>query len=1198
MIDIHTTVDINALLTYREVRLDTALEQWSDLQATDGLLSAMRTQVASLALGGVILRLVTEITTCCSAAGLVLLAEQLLDGRVTFEEALAISRDTRFSDGSRLFAMLYACGDQKLHENAVDIIVLRLVGDSATDPELSSRSYLRLGDLIGADSEDAGHAYAAALDKSLETTLPSLQANCLMKLAKYALHINRPDEAAENAAVARVLYERDGDPKNAAIATITEALGRLEKGDPTTAAGVLRPVVARQMREGLIDVGIDATEILEHCIRAAAKPAFLQAQSADPEAVEIYDRAVALAGDTGYLYPDEAADRTLIGACLVRGSYPGAGALQLEKACDIARHNGDEVALLKALVSRCDWLVHSQDSDALAATSEALELARAGNQSEVLPMLISLHGSALCQAGRIDEALRAYEEANRLEFRLACQVRLIVTLFSAGRDKEAVRATEDLIAAMKQNAPETSSDYDQHLALLLNSLTMHGHSGLAQHLIETLEYKGSPTQRKLGSAQRIFVDEAYYLLAKAGAHLSAARHEEVALILVPLLQQAKDRGETAVMLSTTSMLGENALNAGNFDEALTYLQTVVDATTDEMPMKAGALNKIGTVYCVGYKRYELAFEYQARAIELQRARHDMRGLVVSLIQAAQTCLALDRLELADAYAEELRELGPQYPPQDVEWVDYVIALVDAYQNRWDRARPRFQDTIRELERRRTEYTGPQVQHQWCRQKANMYGNAIEAAIAGNYCQDAIVYLELARNRYLTGVAKAHGIKRRNGIDLQQALINRQEISVANMLQDIVTPNSAIVWCGGFPLGLGIVSARRDGNDISFSSSFSRDINGNDLTDLFEGDVRRMVAAHEQGGAVEWIHQMTLSNRELNLGANPYLQDHGNAWNRSMGAVVEAMGQSLWPRILATVGGSVSNIVLLPSVGCSELPLCAAAPERWPDGTPLVTSTASSIDSLLPLEGTSPSRIACLIQVENPSEDPDLLCSPIEASTVRRLFEGEVQVLRGRRASTQRVAEALRNAKVFHFIGHAFFDWSDPLDSGLVCANRKDGPSALSVREIFQLVGSIYTPLIVLSACQIGNVRPGDTQNDFLNLPSALVAAGARTVIAPRWQVDDVATSMLLSNMFERWRRERISIGAALNAARLWLRDEVTRVDVERWLAHSENALDANRLTKLASCFAETFQEQERPFAHVAYWGAFELTGDFRLLGVE
>ncbi len=1185
------SLDPVALVEERDAALDAALAGWSDTGSDDALLGAMRDKKTQLGLDAVFERL-GEVGDSRGPAGLMLVAQRMLAGEVPMEDALRALRAGQFNDRHRAIAALYASAVPAYLEDMVDFGVLRLVGDTAADPELAARAYFRLGERSSFNDEYAAHSLKAAFDKAGEAGLRSLQADCLIGMARHAMRMNRPAVAADHAELAKEVYEKEGDADKASNAAIVEAVNRLESRDPVGAAAAARPVVQRQMAQGVRDGEHDASVVLSACIREAAKPALQQALAVDAAAVKTYDDAMALAGDSGYRYPDEVADRTLLGRCLVRGDDPAPGARQLALAVETARERESTHELAPALTALGDWLVHTQDPGALECTTEAVQCIRDHPDQEGLAEALVLFAAALRQAKKYEEAVAAYAEAGALEFRVACQAGMIMTLLEAGRDAAAVEAVDDLCNAIAEHGPESAAGDDAHIAVLTQTLVARGHPGAAARLRETLNIEGQEQAALLGSKRNQFFRRAQQTLAGAGAQLAAGNYAAVVAAVEPIAEEARALGELGIELPATYMLGENALMAGRFDEAVSHLQTVITKSKEAEPrIHAAALNKLGTVYATGLKKFDDALVYQVQAIERQRELEEYRGLVVSLVQAAQTCVALGRLDQAGEYADEIRELGHKYPPQDVEWITFVPALVDAHRGRWDLAKPGYRATIAELERKRSQFTTAAAQRQWCEAKALMYGNAVEAAIVASEGEEAITYLELARNRYLDGVAREHGVAATVGKGVAPERLDQDGFFTSSSLADLIGPDSALVWCGGFPRGLGVVAAWRDGGDIAFASSFDREITEQDLVGLFHGDVSRIMAARDGGRGVELVLEMALQDRDVNLGANPYWQGHGEDWNRSMAGVVESVERDIWPRILDTVGRSVPHVVLLPSIGCSELPLSASAPERWPDGTPLATSVAPGVDALPSGGGVSPDAGLRLSQVVNPSEDPALVCCPVEAGAVRDLFDPEPRVLRGRRASVERVAEAIGVATVFHFMGHAFCDWRDPLDSGLLCAKRKQGVGILTVRELFDRVGTIRTPLIVLSACQIGNVEAGDKQNDFLNLPSALVAAGARTVVAPRWLVDDVAASMLLADMLRRWRREGLSVAAALVAARRWLRDEVTRTHVERWLERDAGAVDDKRLDSLRQRYVETFGEDDRPFSSVAHWGAFEITGD-------
>jgi CHAT domain-containing protein len=278
-----------------------------------------------------------------------------------------------------------------------------------------------------------------------------------------------------------------------------------------------------------------------------------------------------------------------------------------------------------------------------------------------------------------------------------------------------------------------------------------------------------------------------------------------------------------------------------------------------------------------------------------------------------------------------------------------------------------------------------------------------------------------------------------------------------------------------------------------------------------------------------------------------------------------------------------------------MPFTAAAPDATADDQPISLCVAPSLAMVARRADDSPLAVTSstsLAQAVNPSEDSSLPCCLVEARIAAEAFVGNVVPLRGRMATRERVLDALANADIFHFLGHAFVDWNDPLDSALVCAARKNDSGLLTLREILGRLGAIRTKVILLSACQIGHVQPGGRQNDFLNLPAALVAAGARTVVAPRWQVDDLATSLLLSKMMAAWLRDHLPIPRALAAARRWLREEVTTDMAVGWLEDSlaDPLVDREALRRRQRDYTDRYDPADHPFAGEQHWGAFEVIG--------
>jgi tetratricopeptide (TPR) repeat protein len=1198
------------LLAERSPDLDLALNAWdvtsdaainADRNPDSTLLDNMRAQAINLGLDALLRDQLaqTRASEAGSSYALIAVAEHLLSKHISFEDAIGLLQAPEIIDRDRIIAVLYAGAIPRLRQDSLDLIVNRLAADTANSDELAARCYLQVGDrMVNEDAEYALQSYSSAIRKIGAAGIKELRGPSFRGLARCWLEQKKYDEAAKAAREARGFDEQSGDASGAESAAVLEAMAHLGNSNYEAAATIIRPVIIRQRQCGIASRSIDGTTILAECIKAAASQAFRLAQARDAAAITVYDAAIGMAGDTGYQYSDQARDRCLIGQALVLGNNAAAGQRQLELAVEVARAQGPPQVLLTTLISLGDWLRHVQDPRAIAICEEGLALAEQLNDVRQIVTTQVLLGSAFRQAGQLDAAIEHLGRANSQSSHPAFRAMWILALFEAHRDSEALAVTDTLDGELAALPHAEMSVDTAHLTTLMLELVQKGHSGLAQRLNARMQAATVAAARDQGasasSVLQEFESRARGVLARAGTQLMSGNLAAVVAAAEPLLQEARQFGALNVELATAYMLGETALNGRRFADSLRLLESVVEKARDVQPMiYASALNKIGTVF-TQLGKADLGLPYQERAIEAHRELGNWSALVVALVQAAQSCVTLKRLDQAKVYADELEILGPTYPPADAEWVTSVPALVAALRGDRERAKDKFRATVTELERKRQQFTTADQQRTWGRMKADLYGQAIEAAIMRDDPTEAIAYLELARNRYLNAIAREKATTAAMSTDAAGAEPWAPGPATTDSLAALLPLNSSFVWCAAFVRGMGIVAASCRQGKVELTCRFYPEITYEVVVGLGHGEI-----GNGPSGILERLERMkrqTAADEQAQTGAF-WQSGEGEDWNRRIQCVADSVRAVVWPRIFETIGEPSPVVVLLPSIGCTELPLAAAAPDRWPGDVPLSVCFAPSLASLTPPDALDCTPPQNLTQVENPTEDPSLACCSLESEAVGALFASRPQVVRGRRAHRGRVMKLIADADIFHFMGHAWCDWHEPLDSGMLCAGRSDEPQALTVRELFN-AGRIKARLIVLSACEISNVQPGDKQNDFINLPAALVALGASCVIAPRWRVDDVAASMFSANLFKRW-VTGASILEALAGARLWLRDEVTRSVVDKWLDNRDSeSPDAGRLEDIKRSLKERYSPEDRPFQHVAHWGAFEMTGDPYPFGVN
>jgi CHAT domain-containing protein len=150
------------------------------------------------------------------------------------------------------------------------------------------------------------------------------------------------------------------------------------------------------------------------------------------------------------------------------------------------------------------------------------------------------------------------------------------------------------------------------------------------------------------------------------------------------------------------------------------------------------------------------------------------------------------------------------------------------------------------------------------------------------------------------------------------------------------------------------------------------------------------------------------------------------------------------------------------------------------------------------------------------------------------------------------AQPLRDFKVIHIAAHGISSDAEPDRAALVMAagaNSEDG--LWQAREIRR--SRLNADVVVLSACETGTGRLAG-QEGIMNLARAFLAAGAKSVVASLWAVEDRATATLMENFYGHL------------AAGLQVREALRRAQVD---------------------FMKDYGDKAQPY----YWAAFEVIGD-------
>jgi hypothetical protein len=284
-------------------------------------------------------------------------------------------------------------------------------------------------------------------------------------------------------------------------------------------------------------------------------------------------------------------------------------------------------------------------------------------------------------------------------------------------------------------------------------------------------------------------------------------------------------------------------------------------------------------------------------------------------------------------------------------------------------------------------------------------------------------------------------------------------------------------------------------------------------------------------------------------------DSVDAWKDALAVALDSLATLVPHEALAALPDS-TELVVVPNGLLAQIPFAAL---RIPVGTArpyLVTrfavrhapslaalAAAEAIPPRIARGGASPPPDALVASWAAP--DRPLERAAEEAGAVAALLGA--RALPAERATERGIRDAMRGASVVHLAVHARASadprWSrdstgvhlrpdaDPATAGSA------GDGFLSVGEILEEAarGPFAAELVVLSGCDTGLGQTSRSEGT-LGLQRALLAGGARSVLASLWLVDDAAGAALMTAFWRHWLHDpdRPSKAQALRRAQLAL----------------------------------------------------------------
>jgi CHAT domain-containing protein/tetratricopeptide (TPR) repeat protein/tRNA A-37 threonylcarbamoyl transferase component Bud32 len=243
---------------------------------------------------------------------------------------------------------------------------------------------------------------------------------------------------------------------------------------------------------------------------------------------------------------------------------------------------------------------------------------------------------------------------------------------------------------------------------------------------------------------------------------------------------------------------------------------------------------------------------------------------------------------------------------------------------------------------------------------------------------------------------------------------------------------------------------------------------------------------------------------------------------------------------------------------------------------------------------------------------DLPGTRVELAQLAKLFGREIKALVDSGASEQALEELrqkgdLSKYRYLHFATHSAADLVRSFESVLILSQdalpkdpvpRPGEPfinGQLSADEVLEF-WKLNADLVTLSASETALGRPGGGDG-LLGFSQAFLAAGSRAVCLSLWNVDDTATVLLMTRLYQNLLGKRKGLegpmpkAKALAEAKHWLR-ELSSEEALKLIASATNSVVRGERGKAGEPLVAPIQAEDfRPFRHPRFWAAFILIGD-------
>jgi len=292
-----------------------------------------------------------------------------------------------------------------------------------------------------------------------------------------------------------------------------------------------------------------------------------------------------------------------------------------------------------------------------------------------------------------------------------------------------------------------------------------------------------------------------------------------------------------------------------------------------------------------------------------------------------------------------------------------------------------------------------------------------------------------------------------------------------------------------------------------------------------------------------------------------------------------------------------DIILIFTDILDLLPLAAVFPsEKRVATSPSLLSFVQVLNSLDPnslspgLHPLSPNPYKhpgnmLAIANSDPVEAP-LEFSLIEVAALNDFFTpGSLTIYSNESASRENIFSSIGSTRYLHAACHSYFDWEDPMNSGI----RLYGDT-LTLRELMnkevQLSG---VRLVNLSCCESGISEFVELPDEAISLPAGFMLAGVPGIVSSLWSVSDISTTLLMKKFYELHIIASLDPVSSLRQSQFWLKNATNQQLQLSELSERLYATGKDRVFAQLYLYASA-NPDATPFSHPYYWAGFYYLG--------